>query len=154
MISKIKGLFLFSLFVPRERIVVIMKRSVFACFQDNKIINSIVKFISVYVMNMIFFFKRSPDMVFHYKTMFENNSTAYYKFFISLFVNSSLAISSLYKFKFSSIHEFPIMRMAKPSAKHGAFAILNLADSVFPCVLFCNNHNIIIRLLRGESKCV
>lgn len=80
-----------------------------------KILNSIVKFIMINMMDLFILFKFSTKMLFHYFAMFKKIFSTYCKFFIAIlcYMTSSFFNSNVWKIFISILSKSCIMKIAK-----------------------------------------
>src|SRR3990167_893330 len=62
----------------------------------NKIFNSVIKLISINVVDYFTLFKRSSNVILHYKSLFKNRLSINKEFFISIWSNTSSSINTTF----------------------------------------------------------
>lgn len=95
-------------------------------FENGKIINSIICFYSIFMMNNFTFFKRSVEFFFHNKSMFKNSSVFENQNFISVFVK--IKSFSYWWGRFSSFTKSLVMSPTKFFCSGNIFAFLNITN--------------------------
>ena len=128
--------------------------TMFSIFSKNKVFNSIILFISVNMVNLFSFFKISPNMLFHYKTMLKNISIAFTKWMVCLSNKNITIMNSFSTFPVASFisirHIFKVALMTHFGFISSFFFSFTRKIPIFTTDnTFGFNHNLILTHKEG-----